>query len=246
MQRIVIDNIVTSYYITEDGKCYNSITNNWLKGQENHKNTYFSYTLTMPDGTKKRRYAHRLVAEAYIPNDDPQKNQINHIDGNKSNNCVDNLEWVTQKDTSAANLRKSPHVFCFTRDKRLVAEYLSIGEASKATKTSYSLIQQELNKTIKALSGGFYWSSAPELGRTIEYKNTGKAKPVNQYTKEGKYIMTYPSTGVAAKAINGHHSRIGECCRNKVPSYKGYVWRYTNDIVSPLVKAKEDVRAEHL
>jgi predicted HAD superfamily hydrolase len=66
MKNIIIDNISTSYFITEDGKCYNSITNKYLKGQENYKNHYFSYNLTMPDGSKKRCYAHRLVANAYL------------------------------------------------------------------------------------------------------------------------------------------------------------------------------------
>ena len=50
MKQIIVGNISTTYYITEDGKCYNSITGKFLKGQVNCRNGYFSYNITMPDG----------------------------------------------------------------------------------------------------------------------------------------------------------------------------------------------------
>ena len=235
MKQIIVDNISTTYYITEDGRCYKSITNKFLKGQVNYKNKYLSYNLTMPDGSKKRCYAHRLVAQAFIPN--PQnKKEVNHIDGNKANNYIDNLEWATSSENKQHaieyELRKFQHVFCFNKDKELVAEYLSINDAARAAQISVSLIQQEVNKDIKALSGGFYWSYEKQLNKVIEYKNTGKAKKVNQYDRNGKFIMSYPSTGIAAKALNCNHSHIGECCRGKIRTYKGYIWRYAEDIVS--------------
>lgn len=237
MKQVFVDNIGTSYYITKDGKCYNSNTNKWLKGQKNPKTGYFSYMLTMPNGKKKRCAAHRLVALAYFPRENKEKNQINHIDGNKLNNNLDNLEWVSpqenQQHALEQELRRFKHVYCFNFDKQLVAEYKNIAEAARAAEISINLIQQEVNKEIKALSGGFFWSYEPTLGKTVEYKNTGKAKAVNQYNKKGKYIMTYPSTGIAAKATGGVHSHISECCRGKIKSYKGYVWRYVEDIVSP-------------
>jgi hypothetical protein len=145
MKNIVINNISTSYFITKDGKCYNQNTGRYLKGQENIKNGYFSYNLTMPDGSKKRCYAHRLVAEAFIPKDNERKIEVNHIDGNKLNNCVDNLEWVTpqenQRHALATELRKFKHVFCFNKDKELVAEYLNVKDASDSTGLSISIIQ---------------------------------------------------------------------------------------------------------
>lgn len=245
MKQIIINNISTWYYITEDGKCYNSKTNKFLKGQENYKNGYFSYTITLPDGSKHRCYAHRLVAEAYIPKISKYHNQVNHIDGNKLNNCVDNLEWVTPQENQQhainTELRKFNHVYCFNKEKQLVAEYLSIAEASNATGLSISIISQELNKDVKALSGGFYWSTERIIGATKNYVSNGKAKPVNQYDLNGKFIMTYPSTGLAAKAIGGNSSHIGECCRGKIKTYKKFIWRYSEDIVSPSRETQRDI-----
>lgn len=57
---------------------------------------YKVVSLTM-NGYFKKYLIHRLVADAFIPN--PQdKPYVNHKDGNKSNNCVENLEWVTPSE----------------------------------------------------------------------------------------------------------------------------------------------------
>lgn len=238
MKQIFVHEIGTTYYITQDGKCYNSITGKYLKGQKNYKNHYISYNLTLPDGTKKRCYAHRLVALAFIPNPNNKK-EVNHIDGNKSNNTVNNLEWTTSAENKEHAIKiglKTPKkIYCFTKDKNLVAIYKDIKEASRAAGLSVGIIQQEVTKTPKTLSGGFYWSYSFELEETKNYKNLGKAKAVNQYNRDGKYLMTYPSVGAAARALGVYSgSHIGECCRGKIKSYKNFVWRYVEDIVSPL------------
>lgn len=52
------------------------------------------------EGKVSYHYVHRIVGKAFIGNDQ-QKPQINHKDGQKDNNRIDNLEWVTEKENTA-------------------------------------------------------------------------------------------------------------------------------------------------
>ena len=63
------------------------------KTQTLGKNGYRYVTLYHKNQGKKL-YIHRLLAELYIPNPD-NKRTVNHIDGDKQNNCLTNLEWAT-------------------------------------------------------------------------------------------------------------------------------------------------------
>lgn len=80
------------YYVREDGKVIGK-TGVILVPNVNKRNGY-NYVSIKVDGKFVSRRVHRLVAENLIsnPNNLPE---VNHIDGNKSNNCVENLEWVT-------------------------------------------------------------------------------------------------------------------------------------------------------
>ena len=72
-----------------------SIEEHIMKPSINH-NGYLRVELSN-NGKRKSYLIHRLVANAYIPNSNI-KLQINHIDGNKQNNNLNNLEWCTPQD----------------------------------------------------------------------------------------------------------------------------------------------------
>ena len=86
-----------SYLIYENGDVKNLNTNKMLKGSIS-ENGYRYYRLSL-NNEKKMFYAHRLVAEHFLenPNNLPV---VNHKDGNKLNNEVSNLEWVSYSDNA--------------------------------------------------------------------------------------------------------------------------------------------------
>ena len=87
--------IYNNYSVSEDGTVINTNTGRILKA-EITKYGYRRITLCFR-GNKERWLLHRLVAALYIPNPD-NKPCVNHIDGDKGNNHVDNLEWVTHAE----------------------------------------------------------------------------------------------------------------------------------------------------
>lgn len=60
-------------------------------------NDYMHVNLRKDGGGDKHAYVHRLVAQAFLPNPDCLP-EVNHKDFDKTNNCVDNLEWVSDKE----------------------------------------------------------------------------------------------------------------------------------------------------
>lgn len=126
-------------------------------------NGYLRVCLTKGiNGNRKYVRVHRLLAEAFIPNPE-HKPFINHKDGNRLNNSVDNLEWVTQKENihhaikmgTFKIIKPDKRTAQFTLDGKLVCVYKSATEAAKINDCHMCKISTAARKGRRYK--GFFW-----------------------------------------------------------------------------------------
>lgn len=86
-----------TYQVSNLGNVKSKKTNKILSINKN-KNGYCSICL-FKNGKVVRKYIHRLVAQTFVLNPD-NKTDVNHIDGIKSNNTIQNLQWVTKSENT--------------------------------------------------------------------------------------------------------------------------------------------------
>lgn len=153
-----MNKIFEDYYATSTGQIYSNKTHTYLK-QRISRRGYYIVNLSVK-GKCKTYSVHRLIAKAFIPNPNNYP-IINHIDGNKLNNNISNLEWCSYKYNSihavTHNLRNTARGIDtkhgqFTEDDIIrIRKLKELGLSQYKIATKYgvtrSTIQQILNGT---------------------------------------------------------------------------------------------------
>ena len=133
---------------------------NYIFKKNKNNGGYRIVTLTK-NKIEKNVSVHRLVAQAFIPNPNNLP-QINHIDGNKMNNNVNNLEWCTQSENmkhayiNNLEVQKGKKIIQYDIDMNIIKIWNKMIDAENQLNISHSKIsmvcQGKRNK-----AGGFIW-----------------------------------------------------------------------------------------
>lgn len=202
------------YEIFEDGTILSKCLNRKCKGCK-EKSGYIKVTLMDIYGNYKCYQWHRVIWY-FFNGEIPEGLQVNHIDENKENNALSNLNLLTAKE----------NVNWGTRNER-AAKTQSIRRKGKGLGKDNpnwgNRWSDEQKKHLSDLRKGQYLN-----------EKSVKSKKVYQYTLEGELVKVWPSTNECAR--NGfNQGQVAECCRGgrfkkgkwiTTKSHKGYIWKY--------------------
>ena len=155
----------SNYEISDKGIVRRKNNKNVLKGCIT--SGYRSVKLTFDNSKQQRFYVHRLVALHFIPNNDKKKTLVNHINGNKLDNRVENLEWVSprennlhyyqkiqkEKKEKGKNNNKAIPIIQYDLSGKEIARFDSMNKAKQATGISLVQIARCVHGEIKQASG---------------------------------------------------------------------------------------------
>lgn len=266
----LIDGSITDY-ITPTAKVYKDYGNGYFypkKTYQNNHNLYLYVNITFSDGVNRNSRLHRLLADAYIPNPNPDMfKYVGHKDNVKWNCSIDNLYWTTnQENTKKASddglsiedkaEEDSQSFYIKVKDKdthEIVGVYGSINQCARCIENvsvGYisKMCKQEnykprTKKYIYQISNKEEFDKYKELQNMhlIEYEPVSKApKLFRMINKKIGYDEVWDNQKQASKVCNVDQAIISHCIKRGV-SYGDWEFIYLDEL-----KYKESTSFQNL
>lgn len=187
------------------------------------KDKKFNYCRVMlsKDNETKRFLIHRLLAEHFIPNPE-NKPCIDHINGDRSDNRLDNLRWCTHKENNNFPIARKNNS---DAQKRLRTNIEWVNKNNEAV--SKAMKRPEVRAKL-SMAAKNVWKNPDYLEKQI--KNRPK-KGVCKYDMNGVFISEYVSIIEAQRSTGINSSSIIRCCKGESMYAGGFKWKYKSDVV---------------
>lgn len=190
----IIPNYVR-YAIDKSGNVLDTKTNTMLeKNIHNTDNGYYIVNLYSPDQCRSRAiFIHRLLGYAWLVNDDVKnKIVINHIDGNKLNNDISNLEWTTMQENcqhamdTGLNSSTKP-IKVFDRVTNKLTTFISLSQFLRSINLEYT---GHLGSLLRKHEGNLF-KGRYEIKNLDDKTEFFYRRPENKYYLPGKTCINY-------------------------------------------------------
>ncbi len=186
-KKIIINNQETFYSVSNLGRVKNDSTGTILKGTISNNGYHMVHLRNKID---KYCSIHRLVMKAFCPCENQDVLEINHKDGNKTNNALENLEWVNRIE-NMRSYRSNSIGKCYQYDLNgnFLNEYENFSEAARQLNIdSYSIwrcLREEYSHAEK-----------------YQFKNYKKEKIDSWFKPNTKKVYVYADNGELIKVYN--------------------------------------------
>lgn len=209
------------------------------------------------DGITKQEFVHRVVLNTFVPNPNPKVyTDVNHIDEDKANNNLSNLEWATHKDnmnhgtlSQKISETEGTTVVQLSKEGIPLKQWYSINSVIESEGTRFI---QELRKN-KIVYDKYVWAYLDKYKSLTKQdildivKEKENKNIITQIDLNGTFIKEYTTEDIKEVLDK---SKIINCIKNKTYIYNKYLWmtkfeylNYSqNDIEMITAKAREVIR----
>jgi len=216
-----------NYYVSNLGRfknSYGTIMENYKPNENGYIRVYIS---------NKTFLLHRLVALTFLENPE-NKETVNHMDGNKLNNTIDNLEFATNqeqeihKHTIGLGNNFTRKVKQYNLNWNFIKEYDSIVLAAKEMNVSKGTIRGVLIKYRKT-AAGYIWRYSDDIDIDFTEKitiNENRGRKICQYDLNMNLINKHNCIADAGRNIGVHKNNIWAVINNTKKTAGGFIWKY--------------------